>query len=541
MTATDTAPAGASGTALDTADVLVIGAGAAGAAVVWSLARRGLDVLCLEQGDWVPPEQIPKNHADWEVRGRHYWNPSPGKRRGAADYPVTNLGENPVDVYMYSAVGGSAIGYGAHFWRFEPSDFKAKTLDDFGVDWPIDYDDLVPYYEVNEQMMGMSGAGGDPVQPGRPGVPLPPIPIGRQGERWIDGFDTLGWYWWAQSQALLSEDYKGRPACVNRGFCAFGCPSGALAVPSNTYWPEALAAGARLKTNARVREVTVDERGEARGALYYDEHGALREARAKIVVICGNGVGTPRLLLMSKSDRFPNGLANSSGQVGRNFMPHVQTMVIGHFPEPTDADHGAWGGTVSSRHFYETDEANDYKRGFTMVAMRGYSPLNTALATAPWGEGHHEALEHHLNHEATIWVCGDDAPEEHNRIELDEVNLDEFGLPGVTTYYTLSENSKRLGADGVRRATELAYAAGADSVRTTGFDSILGWHLLGTARMGADPATSVVDADNRAHDVPNLFIVDGSSFSTGGAVNPTHTIQALALRAADRIAEALDD
>ncbi len=127
------------------------------------------------------------------------------------------------------------------------------------------------YYELNEKMMGMSGAGGDPVQPGRPGVPLPPIPIGRQGNRWIDGFDKLGWYWWAQSQALLSQDYMGRPACVNRGFCAFGCPSGALALPSNTYWPEALAAGARLRTHARVREITVNDKGEATGALYYDE------------------------------------------------------------------------------------------------------------------------------------------------------------------------------------------------------------------------------------------------------------------------------
>ncbi|GAA3311049.1 GMC family oxidoreductase [Arthrobacter ramosus] len=527
-----------SNSTVDAADVLVIGAGAAGAALTWSLAKRGLKVLCLEQGDWVNDEDIPKNHADWEVRGRHYWNPSPGKRRGPADYPVTNLGDNPVDVYMYSSVGGSAIGYGGHFWRFQPSDFVAKTQDGFGVDWPIRYENLVPYYELNEKMMGVSGVGGDPVSPGRHGVALPPVPIGQMGDRWIEGFDRLGWYYWAQSQAILSRDYKGRPACANRGFCAFGCPSGALALPSNTYWPEALSYGARLKQKSRVREIVVDATGRATGARYYDEDGQVHEARATTVVICGNGVGTPRLLLMSKSSKFPDGLANSSGQVGKNFMPHVQTMVIARFEEPTDADQGAWGATVASRHFYETDPANDHKRGFTMAAMRGYSPLNTALATAPWGIDHHSTLEHHLNHEATIWVCGDDAPEEHNRVELDTENVDAFGLPGVKTYYTLSENSKRLGAHGVRRATELAYAAGADSVRTTGFDSILGWHLLGTARMGSDPANSVVNADNRAHDVPNLYIVDGSSFATGGAVNPTHTIQALALRAAEKIWEA---
>ena len=345
----------------ESADVLVIGAGAAGAALTWSLARRGLDVLCLEQGDWVNEDDIPKKHDDWEVRGRHYWNPSPGKRRGQADYPVTNLGENPVDVYMYSAVGGSAIGYGGHFWRFQPSDFRAKSLDDFGVDWPIDYRDLVPYYELNERMVGVSGVGGDPVSPGRHEVPLPPVPIGRMGDRWIKGFENLGWYWWAQSQAILSVDYKGRPACVNRGFCAFGCPSGALALPSNTYWPEALASGARLNTRARVREVLVDAKGEATGALYYDGDSTLREVRASVVVICGNGVGTPRLLLMSTSNRFPDGLANNSGLVGKNFMPHVQTMVIGHFDEPTDADHGAWGAAVASRHFYETNPDNSLR------------------------------------------------------------------------------------------------------------------------------------------------------------------------------------
>lgn len=535
MSAAESTAGGAD--AIPEAEVLIIGAGAAGAAVAWSLARRGVQVVCLEQGDWIDDDDIPKAHRDWEVRGRHYWNASPGKRRGPADYPVTNLGENPVDVYMYSAVGGSAVGYGGHFWRLMPSDFKTKSLDGFGVDWPIDYDDLVPYYEINEDQVGVSGLGGDPTSPDRHSMALPPVPIGKIGNKWIDGFEKLGWYHWAQSQAILSVDHKGRTACVNRGFCAFGCPSGALALPSNTYWPEALDAGAHLVTSARVREVTVDDEGNADGAVYYDADGVVRTIRATTVVICGNGIGTPRLLLMSTSERFPNGLANSSGQVGKNFLPHVQTMVIAHFPERTDADRGAWGGTVSSRHFYETDPENDHLRGFAMVAMRGYSPLNTALQVAPWGEGHHAALEHHLNHEATIWVCGDDEPEAHNRVELDWDDLDAFGLPGVKTYYTLSENSKKLGAHGIRRATELAYAAGADSVRVLGFDSILGWHLLGTARMGADPADSVVDADHQAHDVPGLFIVDGSSFATGAAVNPTHTIQALALRAADRIWE----
>jgi choline dehydrogenase-like flavoprotein len=154
---------------------------------------------------------------------------------------------------------------------------------------------------------------------------------------------------------------------------------------------------------------------------------------------------------------------------------------------------------------------------------------------APWGRDHHAVMERHLNHEGSIWACGDDEPEEHNRVELDWASIDADGMPGVRTHYSLSDNSRRMGAQMVKRATELALASGAVDVRDFGFETILGWHLLGTARMGDDPATSVVDANNRAHDVPNLYCVDGSSFPTGGAVNPTNTVQALALRAADRI------
>jgi choline dehydrogenase-like flavoprotein len=241
---------------------------------------------------------------------------------------------------------------------------------------------------------------------------------------------------------------------------------------------------------------------------------------------------------MSTSARFPDGLANRSGMVGKNLMTHVQTMVIGRFEDRVDAHQGAWGGAVASRQFYDGDPEGDFKRGFMMAAMRGYPPLTTALQVAPWGADHHEALERHLNHEGVIWVCGDDEPELTNQVTLDWENTDAYGLPGVVTDYTLSENSQAMSTQMVRRATQLCEAAGADSVRDLGFDTLLGWHLLGTVRMGDDPETSVVDADHRAHDVPNLYVVDGSSFPTGAAVNPTNTVQALALRAADRIGAA---
>jgi choline dehydrogenase-like flavoprotein len=519
-------------------DALVIGAGCAGSAVVKKLTARGLSVLCLEQGDWVDPERRPKAHPDWESRQRSDFNWSPSKRNWPADYPVENLGRNPIDVYMYAAVGGSAVGYGGHFWRFSPSDFRTRTLDGFGLDWPVTYDDLAPYYRENELEMGTAGALGDPTGPLREGPPAThPIPIGKLGNKWVSGFEKLGWYWWPQEQAIISEDYRGRRACTNRGFCTAGCPQSALAYAEEIYLKPALDAGAQLRTNARVLQITTTKDGRAKGALYYDAQGATHEVTAKVVVLCGNGIGSPRLLLMSASDQFPDGLANSSGVVGKNLMTHVQTMVIGRFEDRIDAHQGAWGGAVASRHFYEGDPDAEFTRGFMLAAMRGYPPLVTALAVAPPGEGHHAALERHLNHEGVIWACGDDEPELSNYVELDWDHTDSFGCPGVRTHYSLSENSKAMGAQMVRRATELCLASGAVEVRDLGFDTLLGWHLIGTARMGSDPGSSVVNGDNRAHDVDNLFIVDGSSFTTGAAVNPTNTVQALALRAADKIWE----
>ena len=518
-------------------DVLVVGAGCAGSAVAWRLAGRGLRILCLEQGDWVTPEMRPKSHPDWEARARHEFNMRPNVRKWAADYPVSAAGDNPVDAFLYAAVGGSAVGYGGHFWRFSPSDFRAQTLDGFGVDWPITYEDLKPYYGINEAEMGTAGLRGDPTEPPRDvECPTPPIPIGRLGRKWVAGFEKLGWYWWPQEQAIISRDYRGRKACTNRGFCTAGCPHGALAYAEEVYLRPAIAGGVELRTRSRVREITTWEDGRAAGAIYHDAGGDLNEVRARVVVVCANGLGSPRLLLMS-TGRDADGLANSSGMVGKNFMTHVQTMVVGRFPDRVDAHQGAWGGAVASRQFYDGDPVGDFKRGFMLAAMRGYPPLTTALGVALWGTEHHAKLEHHLNHEGVIWVCGDDEPELSNFVELDWDATDSDGLPGVRTRYTLSPNSKAMSAQMVRRASELCEAAGADSVRDLGFDELLGWHLLGTVRMGSDPATSVVDAHNRAHDVPNLYVVDGSSFPTGAAVNPTNTVQALALRAADHVWE----
>lgn len=519
---------------MDEPDVLVVGAGAAGAALSWRLAGLGATVVCLEAGDWIDPETIPKAHLDWEVRSRHYWNPAASLRQLRADYPVTNLGDNPVEPYMYSAVGGSTVGFAGQYWRLLPSDFRTRSLDGFGIDWPICYEDLAPYYDLNEVETGVSGLAGDPTAPPRPAPPLPPNAMGSMGRRWAEGFNRLGWYWWPQDSAIISRPYRGRQACTNRSTCTSGCPQRALSSADVTYWPSAIQAGATVRVGCRVRRILVDRVGRASGVEYYDENGQVHEQAARRVVISAGGIGTPRLLLMSATRSHADGLANSSGQLGRNLMVHSQTVVVGRFRESTEA-HAGTVGVVSSREFYETDETNDFLRGFIVGGIRGFSPLTTALQIGRWGEGHSAALEHHLNHEAGVYLCGDDEPQTSNRVELDFSRLDECGLPGVRTHYAMSENSTRMMEAAIGRGTELCLAAGAESVRDLGIAPGFGWHLLGTARMGSSSSDSVIDANHEAHDVPGLFLVDGSSMPTGGAVNPANTIQALALRAADRI------
>ncbi|MCD6033181.1 MAG: choline dehydrogenase, partial [Thermomicrobiales bacterium] len=224
----------------DERDVLIIGAGAAGGAMAWSLARRKVDVVCLEQGDWVPPTLRPKNHLDWEVRARRSWSPSPNIRQWPSDYPVASYGDDPISVFIYNAVGGSTIGYAGNFWRFTPSDFRVRSLDGVAVDWPIGYDDLAPFYTINEREMGVAGLAGDPWSPPREPLPLPPAPLGPHGRLMIAGCEKLGWEWWPTEQAITTIPYDGRPACDLKGYCYNGCPQGALATVDVTYWRKAL-------------------------------------------------------------------------------------------------------------------------------------------------------------------------------------------------------------------------------------------------------------------------------------------------------------
>ncbi len=527
-------------------DALVIGAGAAGAAVAWRLASAGWRVVCLEQGDWIAPEALPHADEDWELRRLTDFNADPNVRRLAADYPI-NDAASAFTPLMFNAVGGSTIHWSGHFPRFHPSDFRVRSLDGVADDWPLDYDELAPYYALNDRMMGVSGLSGDPAQPPREARQTPPLPLGPLGEALVRGFERLGWHWWPSDAAILSAPYAaapGRRPCNLCGPCDLGCPIGARASADITYWPAALRLGAELRTGCRVREITVDERGRARGARYYDPTGRLREQHAPVVIVACNGIGTPRLLLNSRSRQYPQGLANRSGLVGKNLMFHVFASVGGIFPTALEAFKGPIGTGLFSHEFYETDPARGFLRGYQLQLGRQSGPLSTALggqpaARLPWGDAHHDTFAERYGRMGYLGVMGEDLPETTNEVVLDPHLTDAHGLPAPLVRYRLSENSQRLLAHGVARASEALRAAGATAIVAANPLRPSGWHLLGTCRMGDNPRTSVVDGWGRAHDVGNLFIVDGSIFVTSAVGNPTTTIQALALRTADHLIRVL--
>jgi choline dehydrogenase-like flavoprotein len=513
------------------ATVAIIGAGASGAAAAWRLAKAGIDVACLEQGDWLDQAHSPSRDADWERALQGPFHPDPNRRRAAADSPII-ADDTPIQPATFNGVGGGTLRWGAHFPRLRPSDFRVRSLDGVADDWPIAYDDLAPYYDLNDAMTGVCGLAGDPGNPPRVAERDPPLPLGPGGQRLAGGFDALGWHWWPSEAAILTRPRAGRAPCNHCGPCGLGCPRGARASNDNTYWQAALAAGARLVTRARV--CRIETRGaRVAGVEYVDAAGVLRSLDCDVLAMAASGLGTPRLLLAS-------GIEDRSGLIGRRLMHHPTAIVTGLFRERLDGHKGPFASALYCQEFYETDRARGFLRGYQLQMLRGGGPAATALggymARVAWGRGHHAAFVARFGHEVSLTVTVEDLPELSNRITLDASRRDAAGIPVPRLHYRVSENSRRALAHGVDRAREVMRAAGAFEVIVNPLSRAAGFHFLGTARMGDDPARSVVDRDGRCHALANLFIIDGSVFVTSGAVNPTPTIQAFALRAAEAIA-----
>lgn len=522
----------------DPVDVLIIGAGAAGAAVAWSLVETRMKIVCLEQGGFMNPMTYPSTGRDWEARTSGDFSISPNTRQLEADYPV-NDDASPIKVANFNAVGGSTILYAGQFPRFHPSDFRVRSLDGVADDWPIDFATLEPYYALNDRVMGVAGLQGDPANPPRDSISMPPLPLGKAGQAVVRGLNQLGWHWWPSDVAIATERFDGRERCINLGTCVSGCAQGAKASTDITYWPQAMRGGVELRPHCRVREITVNDDGMATGVIYVNADGQEQALQAHVVIVACNGIGTPRLLLNSKSARFPDGLANSSGLVGKNLMFHPYAAVQGVFDEPLDGYQGPHKG-IQSQEFYETDKSRGFVRGYTFEYSRGMGPVATGLTglaqgRVPWGADHHTSYRKLFKRVTSLVALCEDLPEEHNRVSLDPDLTDSDGIPAPRIEYKLSENSMKMLDHAVARGTEALQCAGATDTFSLSPIGFSGWHLMGTARMGRDPRRSVVNEWGRSHDVKNLFIVDGSIFVTSAAVNPTSTIQALALYVGDQI------
>lgn len=519
-------------------DAVVVGAGLAGGLVTCRLAEAGIKVLCLEQGAWPDYTKARADYPDFEVTAERDWQRDPNVRQAPGDYPINDT-QSDISVLMWNGVGGSTVIYSAKWHRMTPSDFRVRSLDGVADDWPLTYHDLEPYYIEAERELGVSGLAGDPAYPGGDGPPNPPVPMRPFGQLMAENLNRLGWHWWAGSNAISTREFGPLKPCRQHGTCMQGCPEQAKASTDITHWPRAMRAGADLRIRARVTQV-LTEGGRASGVLYIDKDGRTHRINAQTVILAANGIGTPRLLLASENGN--DGLANSSGLVGKNLMLHPFAAVAGVFEQDLGTSVGSWGQQIYSMQFYETDTA----RGFVRGAKWGLQPTGGPVGLTrnyPWGEDtrpmwfgdFHSTLRSRLGH-APMWsIVAEDLPDVNNTITLDPTLTDFDGLPAPKITYRVSENSRKLLDFHTRMAVHSFEEAGATTTVVGPQVRSSGWHLMGTARMGTDPQTSVTDPWGQTHDTPGLWLADSSTWVTSGGVNPAATQAALALRSADRL------
>ncbi len=500
-------------------DYCVVGVGSAGGVLLQRLAKAGFKVVGLEAGPFWDTER------DWvsDEKGSHklYWNDL--RITGGKD-PLS-LGENNSG----KGVGGGSVHWAAFAPRFHPSDFRVYTQDGVGADWPISYDELKPYYELLEREIPVAGPAyfpwGDPH-----GYPYGPHPLGGVGDVLVKGCTKLGIRVCAGGPvAILSGSHGNRPHCIYRGFCIQGCKVGAKASTLITHVPEALRFGAEVREFSMVSRISLRDKQHVNGVFYFDREGREHFQRAKAVIVSGYAIETPRLLLNSACPGHENGLANSSDTLGRYLMAQAGNIILGRFSDLIRM-YKAPPAHALTEEFYETDPKRGFARGF---AIQTVAPLPIAfakqmmIAKGAWGWGMRRVLMDY-NHWATLGVLGEILPWPDNRVQLAE-EKDQFGIPVAKVTFNLRDNDKKLIEFGKKTVTNVMWAAGAEEVVQEARYA----HLVGAARMGSDPASSVVDKFGRTHDVPNLFVCDGSILPTQGSANPGLTIQSLAARTAD--------
>ena len=502
----------------DEVDLVVVGAGAGGSVLTQRLARAGWSVVCLDAGPFWDPDK------DWvsDERGSHtlYWT---DPRQIGGETPVP-LGSNNSG----RGVGGSMVHYAGYTPRFHPSDFHTAGLDGVGADWPIGYADLKPYYQLIEAELPVAGQDwpwGDPHS-----YPHHAHPVSGNGDVFLRGAAAAGVGARVGPVAIPNGRFGNRPHCIYRGFCLQGCKVNAKASPLITHIPDAMAHGAEIRPDSQVSSVTVDENSGAATGVTYFRNGIEHHQRARAVAVAGYSIETPRLLLLSDTKRFPNGLGNDHDQVGRYLMVQGAPQTAGRFSDEIRM-YKAPPPEVSSEQFYETDPTKPYKRGWSIQTV---SPLpitwaEHVTAQGHWGEPLREYMRDYV-HWATLGALCEFLPQARNRVTLAK-EKDRLGLPVAHFSYSQCDNDKQLMKAAQVSMEKILHAAGAQEVIT--IDRYA--HLVGGARMAAKPQGGVIDTDHKVFGMPNLFVVDGSTLPTQGAANPALTIMALAARAADRL------
>mgnify|MGYP001217341390 FL=1 len=531
-------------------DFVIVGSGAAGGVLAKELAEAGFHIVVLEQGPYRRSSEFQHDEiASWytgEVLGSPRDHPQTFRRTEQQEARLREGGLPPL--LFARCVGGSTVVFTGNYWRFHEVDFNERSrlgpIADTGfADWPITYAELEPYYTKVEWEIGVSGAPGPFDPPRSRPYALPPLPVKSSGALLEQGARKLGWKPFPAPMAILSQPYQGRAACIHCGFCMmYGCEVGAKSSTLATMIPRAEATGrCEVRAECVAYRIETDARGRARRVLYWDAAGREQAQRAKAVILAANGAETPRLLLMSESSLFPQGLANSSGKVGKYLMFNGQAYAYGLFEHPLN-EYKSVQVTRVLHDFYDADPARGFYGGGAIDARFTFGPAMFALFGLPldspqWGPEFKRNLREYYTRTVEINAHTTSLPLESNSISLDPNVKDRWGRPAIRVTYKDHPDDIATMRFLQDRGRELLEAAGARRIWTVPVsESLGGAHLLGTCRMGDDPRESVVDRYHRAHDVPNLFICDGSSFVTSGRGQPTMTIQALAFRAAEHIA-----
>lgn len=504
--------------------VVVIGSGAGGGTLAGELCQRGIKTVVLEAGPHLTADDYVND--EWEAFAQMSWGDprtTSGSWRLHEDFPT-------LPAWVVKAVGGTTTHWAGACPRFKPHEFHARTT--YGdieganlLDWPLTLTELEPYYDRAEIKMGVTHRHG-----------RPPLPANNNYKVFANGAERIGYRQYATGPyATNAEPYDGRPASIQDGFNFQGDKQGAKWSPRVAELPKAAETGnLDLRPDSHAVQILHDSKGRATGVAYADRNGTLRRQRAGVVCVAGNSIETARLLLLSRSALFPNGLANSSGQVGRNYMSHTTATVWGQFDKPVRMYRGeTMAGIIADESRLDTDRG--FVGGYYMQTISlGVPFFTTFVAPGQWGPEFTKYADDYIN-TAGMWIVGEDMPRADNRVTLNDTVLDQHGLPVGNVHVDHHENDLAMRAHAQRQGRAVYEAVGAKrTIQTPPYPST---HNLGTCRMSERPGDGVVDRFGRAHDVSNLFISDGSQFTTSAAANPTLTIVSLAIRQAEYIAD----